>query len=74
MTDKESQISPERIGEFVDMILAKKNVNIKYLPDSMEKQVYVNVFTILLGVLEEVVDSTSINFMGHKIKLSIEKE
>lgn len=39
----------------VDQMLANKDVNIKWLPDDVERILYVNVITLMLQVLDEVV-------------------
>ncbi|KAI8472559.1 MAG: hypothetical protein J3K34DRAFT_205815 [Monoraphidium minutum] len=48
----------------VDQMLANKDVNIWWLPDQVERIVYFNVMTLMLQVLDEVVDGMSINFAG----------
>ena len=66
-----SEASKAKINEFVDELLNDKNVNIKYLPDFVEKQIYRNVFNILINLLDNVFETTSIEFMGHKLTFDI---
>lgn len=67
----QSEISIKQMDMFVEKLLNDKNVNIKYLPDFVEKQLYRNVFTILLGLIENLVDSVEIQLMGHRISMYV---
>jgi len=64
---KLSELSEQKIDEFVEEILKDKDINIGYLPDFVEKRIYKNVFTILVNLLDHVVDSTSVKLLGHEI-------
>jgi len=66
-----SQNSKERIQEVVERMIQNDAVNIDYLPDFVEKQLYQNVFTILLGLVNELVEGSSIELLGHKIDLKM---
>jgi len=66
-----SELSKHRIEQFVNKLLADKDINIQYLPDFVEKQLYKNVFTILLGLLENILDTTSIKFLGHDLTFEL---
>lgn len=68
---KLTELSKDRIEEFVEELVSDENVNIGYLPDFVEKQIYRNVFTMLIGLLDNVIDSTNIEFMGHEITFDI---
>lgn len=41
-----------------------QEVNIWWLPDELERIIYYNMMTLMLSVLDEVVDGMSINFAG----------
>jgi len=62
-----SELSEQKIDEFVEEILKNKDINIGYLPDFVEKRIYKNVFTILVNLLDHVVDTTSVKLLGHEI-------
>ena len=64
-----SSLSQEQIDSVVDKMIDNQAVNIQYLPDFVERQLYRNIFTILLGLLGEIVDESSINFLGHQITM-----
>lgn len=69
-----SHISKEKIEEFVNEMLANPDINITYIPDSVEKQIYVNIFAMVLNFLSNMSDTTSIDFLGHKVKIQILSE
>lgn len=66
-----SSNSKERIKEAVERMIQNDAVNVEYLPDFVEKQLYQNVFTILLGLINELVEGSSIKLLGHKINLEM---
>lgn len=66
-----SSLSQEQIDSVVDKMIDNQAVNIQYLPDFVERQLYRNIFTILLGLLGEIVDESSINFLGHQITMKL---
>jgi hypothetical protein len=55
----------------VDQLLQNKEVNIWWLPDDVERLFYCNVITLLLAVMDEVVDSMSIKIAGHDVRLEL---
>ena len=69
-----NMISQKKINEFVDKLLSDINVNIAYLPDFVERQIYKNVLSILLGILNNTLNTTSINFMGHQLIISMKPQ
>ena len=64
-----SALSHEQIDIFVERLLSDTNVNIAYLPDYVERQLYRNFISIFLGVIQNLTDTTEIKFLGHKISL-----
>jgi len=65
-------VSKDRINAFVETLLQNKDINIKYLPDAVERQIYRNVFSILLGLMDNLFESTSVKFIGHKLTFSLQ--
>ncbi|PRW20289.1 fructose 1,6-bisphosphatase [Chlorella sorokiniana] len=59
------------ILSLVDELLARKEVNIWWLPDNIERMLYFNVISLMLSVLDEIVEGMSMNFAGHNVKLSL---
>ena len=65
--NKLKEISKKKVNLFVEQLLDDENVNIRYLPDFVERQIYRNVFNILINVMDSLVDTTGVKFMGHEI-------
>lgn len=60
------------LDEYINKLLEDPDVNIPYLPDYVEKQIYRNVFSKLYGLLGNVLAGSSIKLAGGKqIKLSL---
>ena len=64
-------VSKKKIEEIVDKMLEDPNMNIKYLPDFAERQIYINVFTLFLGIVDNLSDNINVDVMGHKIRLQV---
>ena len=78
-TDKELEkkiiinenVSEENIKKFIDELLKNDDINMKYFPDGVEKEMYVKVFLLFMNVLSESLKKTDINFLNHKIEITI---
>lgn len=66
-----SKLSKQRIQEAVDRMIQNSEINVGYLPDVVERQLYKNVFHILLGLLSEFVEGSNIQLLGHEITLEM---
>ncbi|QKF94287.1 EF-hand domain-containing protein [Fadolivirus algeromassiliense] len=71
---KIQELSKQRIDEFVEKLLNDKNVNIGYLPDFVERQIYKNVFNLIVGLLDNTLSSTSVKLLGHELTFNITPE
>jgi len=67
----ETYISEERIEEFVDELLLDENINIAYLPDWVEKQIYLNILTILVGFINKTAKTAKVELLGHEINFKV---
>ena len=56
------------VAKLVDNMLENDNVNSSIIPDYVERKIYTNVFTILIGIMKETIDDTSINLLNQNIK------
>ena len=65
-------LSQKRIDEFVEELLSNDSTNIAYLPDFVERQLYRNTLNITFKLLNKLFNTTSVSFIGHKLKLDIE--
>jgi len=72
--DKKPAPTPEdqAIEAFVMAQLKNADINISYLPDSIEKQIYINLIKIIIGNLHQITDSVRIELLNHVITLKIE--
>ena len=64
-------VSEENIKKFIDELLKNEDINMKYLPDSAEKELYVKMFLLFMNVLSESLKRTDINFLIHKIEIVV---
>jgi hypothetical protein len=66
--------SSETINKIVDQLISKKDVNMSYVPDVVEKEIYKNLIIYFFGIFKEVVDSTKIEFLDHEITFIIKQK
>jgi len=61
------------IDEYINKLLEDPDVNIPYLPDYVERQIYKNVFTKIYGLLANILGNAEIKLPGDKnIKFRLE--
>ncbi len=70
----ETPISKEAIENYVDKILKNEGMNISYLPDFVEKKIYENIFSIILNLLDDIMENTQINILNHKLVFDIQHQ
>lgn len=71
---KLQELSNAKVDEFVDKLLNDKNVNIGYLPDFVERQMYKNIFTLLIGLINNTLSTTAVKLLGHQLTFMITPE
>ena len=65
-----SGVPQEMVDKFVDEILADPNINIASIPDSIEREIYVNTVLLTLNIVYETVGSFhGMDMFGHVIEL-----
>jgi hypothetical protein len=69
-----SKLSKDKIDEFIEELLKNENINLQYLPDSIEKKIYKNVFSMIFSILIDVTNNTKISVIGHEITITIKPE
>jgi hypothetical protein len=72
--EKISKLSKEKINDFVEKLLNNKNINMSYIPDRIEKEMYKNIITMLFAILIDVSNTTKIKIIGHEITITIKPE
>ena len=58
------------IEEYAEKLLSSSSVNLKMVPDVMEKKMYIILLTIILSEMKESLEKTSIVILGHEITFS----
>lgn len=71
---KLSDVSKEKLRIYVDKLLENTDNNISYLPDFVERQIYINVFGLALNLLDDILDTTSIKLLGHRIIFDLKED
>jgi len=66
-----SGIDRKGIEDLVDELLQDESVNVAWLPDEIEREVYIAVIGLVLGIFEEVIQSLTINLYGHTITCKV---
>lgn len=69
--DNIKELSKIKIEEFVEKLISDEQLNINWLPDYVERQIYFNVFNIIMRLLTDILEDTSLELIGHKIKFNI---
>lgn len=67
-TNTFNEMSKKQIELIVNKLLADEEVNIKYFPDFVERQLYENVIHLVINLLNHFLSETNVNLLGHTIK------
>ena len=70
LTKSSSKESREEIETFVDWLMADPVYNIKAVPDSVERQVYINVFDLLSSLVSVAFSTFEVQLLGREIKMT----
>lgn len=66
-----TQVSIPAIEEYVEKMISDPNININYLPDFVEKQLYRNIIKIVLNLLDHILNNSHITVFNHEIKFDL---
>lgn len=66
-----NELSKKQIETLVNKLLADEAINIKYFPDWVERQLYINVINLIIHLLEQFLSGASVNMMGHSIGFTL---
>lgn len=69
--DEMKKRSKELIQEFVKTMLEDENINIKGIPDCIERKIYENVLTLLLRMMDKILGTTDIHLLNHHIVFDV---
>ena len=59
------ELDTEAVEQLVDTLLGFDVVNISWLPDSVEKKIYVSVILVVFTLIQNVVGSSTLDIIGH---------
>lgn len=65
-------LNHEALHSFVTSLLKEESINISWLPDEIEHRLYFNCLLLMLTVLHSSLGSLNIDFVGHRIAISLE--
>lgn len=65
------RVSIERIQDFVNKLMDNENINIRFIPDAAEKKLYKNILNMMLSILNEIMNETKVEIMGHNIQFQL---
>jgi hypothetical protein len=68
--DIKLSISMDEIEKIADEMIANREVNINYLPDFVEKQLYLNIFRLAINIVGKTLSTSKIELLGHDVNLS----
>ncbi len=69
---KISKISTQALKDYIEEEIIRSDSNLKYVPDPIERKVYLTIYKTIMKTLERLFRSTSIDLINHKISFSIE--
>lgn len=64
-------LSDLKIDEMVNKLLEDENINVKYLPDFVEKAIYKNVLNLTIGLLSNMLSNAHVQVLGHQVKFEL---
>jgi hypothetical protein len=67
-----STVGHAEIKQMVDTFMADENINQRFIPDVIERHLYMRILSLLLHTVKHVVDSTKMEFMGHTLSISMQ--
>ena len=62
------------IKKLVNHLLENDNINNTYIPDFIERKLYENIFTLLIGLLKDTLENANIKFLNQNIRFKITPE
>ena len=71
---KVSSISKEKLLAWVDDQLQNQESNSKWIPDFAERKLKADIFAMMLGMVDHVLETTKVEIMGHVIRFDLTQE
>lgn len=64
-------ISRKRVEDWVDAYLEREACNMKYVPDCIERSIYISVMLLLLTLVEQGAKDLHLNLVNHIIEVRL---
>lgn len=62
----------EMVKHYVDKFIDNPRINIRLLPDFVERQMYINIIEMVVGIVQDALRTSHINVLGAKITFNLE--
>ena len=69
--DSRNEISVKAIEDYIESEIIQSDSNLQFVPDSLERKVYLNVCKTIMYSLKTLFDSANINILNHTITFSV---
>lgn len=67
-----SNISMMALKDYINDEILSTDANSKYIPDPIERKAYLTIYKTVLESIQQLSNSTDLNFLNHKISFHIE--
>jgi chromosome segregation ATPase len=67
-----SQVSSQALKDYIKSEIIDSDANLKYVPDALERKVYLTVYKTIMKSLEGLFNTTSIDFLNHRVSFAIQ--
>ena len=71
INNNNKRVSDEAVKKFVEQLMNDPNININGFPDYIERKVYENIVTIVMGIVDQVLSSTEVRILNHTISFTV---
>jgi hypothetical protein len=68
-----TDVSDDFLEGIAEGMLSNRNINQRFLPDSIEKKLYINCLKLIFRLLEMIADCIKITVCGHDLRIAISK-
>lgn len=59
------------VNEIVEKMMQNNNINNSLIPDYIERQIYENIFTSIISLVKEILETTKISILNQEITLNL---
>lgn len=68
---RDSDINENILQDVAQGLLSNRNINQRFLPDAIEKRLYINCLKLVFRLLEMIADSFKVTVCGHVVRMAI---